>query len=360
MLGKIDRYIAGLFWAYFAAGLLIFCTIFLAVDAMSTLVSYPGVAGSAVIQYYIASLPEIAHRMLPVACLLGALFALSTLNRNNEMVALFSVGMSLSRITTPILLSVLLLSAVGYYVADQVIPSANRSKNFVFYHEIKRKPSLYSTVKNERIWYRSRDTIFNIKTLNEKTARAQGLTLYTFNEKWDLIQMITAREVELLGENWKLFDGSVTLFTEDSSFPITSDFKEKQIVMGEDAKDLSSTAHTSDVLSQKELKEFIRKNKEAGLDTVRYEVDYHSKFGFSFAALVMTIIGIPFGVSRTRSGSTMVNVGICLGLVFVYWIFYSSALTLGNYGHLPPLLAAWLPNVIMLGFGYYMIQRPQS
>jgi lipopolysaccharide export system permease protein len=56
----------------------------------------------------------------------------------------------------------------------------------------------------------------------------------------------------------------------------------------------------------------------------------------------------------------MVNVGICLGLVFVYWIFYSSALTLGNYGHLPPLLAAWLPNVIMLGFGYYMIQRPQS
>jgi lipopolysaccharide export system permease protein len=208
-------------------------------------------------------------------------------------------------------------------------------------------------VRNEKIWYRSKDTIFIIKTLNPDTQEAQGLTLYYFNENWDLIQMVSANKVQLAGRNWNLFDGSVTLFTEESSFPLTSNFQKKTIVMSEDAKDLGSTANTADVLSLKELNEFIARNKEAGLNTVSYEVDYHSKYGFALAALVMTMVGIPFSVGRGRSGGTMANIGICLGLVFFYWIFYSSALTIGKHGQLKPIIAAWLPNIMMALFGLW-------
>lgn len=220
----------------------------------------------------------------------------------------------------------------------------------------KKNPALYSTTKIDRIWYRSRYTIFNIKTLNAQTHKAQGLTLYYFNENWDLLQMMTAKEVDLNGSNWELHDGSVTLFTEESSFPLTSDFKSKIIVMGEDAKDLSSTGNTSDVLSLSELNEFIRRNKAAGLDTLKYEVDYHSKYGFAFAAIVMSFLGIPFSVSRARSGGVMKNIGVCLALVFVYWVFYSSGLTLGNHGTISPIIASWAPNLIMGVFALYLIR----
>jgi lipopolysaccharide export system permease protein len=212
-------------------------------------------------------------------------------------------------------------------------------------------------VRNQKIWYRSKEAIFNIKTLNAEAQEAQGLTLYYFNENWDLIQMLTANRVKFAGENWQLFNGSVTLFTEDSSFPLTSEFKTKTIVMSEEAKDLGATPNAADVLSLKELKEFIKRNKEAGLDTVSYEVDYHSKYGFALAALVMTMTGIPFSVSRARSGGLMMNVGISLGLVFVYWIFYSSALTLGKHGQMNPVVSAWLPNAIMAGIGVYFTRR---
>lgn len=123
--------------------------------------------------------------------------------------------------------------------------------------------------------------------------------------------------------------------------------------MSEDAKDLSSTANTADVLSLQELSDFIARNKAAGLNTISYEVDYQSKYGFAIAALVMTLVGIPFSVGRARSGGIMLNVGICLGLVFFYWIFYSSALTLGKHGHLTPVISAWLPNLAMALFGLY-------
>lgn len=357
MLNRIDRYISGLFWMYFLGGLMVFLTLFLAIDAMSTMVSYKDVLPVSLLKYYAYYAPEIVYRMIPVSGLLATVFTLSTLNRSNELVALFSVGMSLVRVTAPILIWVVCLCLGVFYLSDKALPNFAKHKNFIFYHEIKKKPSQYSIVKNEKIWYRSKDAIFNIKTLNEKTQKAEGLTLYYFNDQWDLIQMVAAKTVDVGADNWILHDGSVTLFTEDSSFPITSPFKEKTIVMNEDARDLSSTSNTSDMLTLNELKNYIQKNKEAGLDTIRYEVDYHSKYGFAAAALVMCLLGIPFSVGKTRSGGIMVNLGICLGLIFVYWIFFSSALTLGNYSYVPPVIAAWVPNLIMSGLAVYFIIR---
>lgn len=359
-MNKIDRYISGLFWGYFLGGLLVFVTMFVAIDAMSLLVSYEKVAGSAILAYYGYLTPDIVYKMTPVACLLATIFTISTLNKSNELVALYSTGMSLARIAAPVLVWVLCISVMSFYMGDRILPVFAKNKNFVFYRDIKKNPSLYSTTKADRIWYRSKDTIFNIKTLNEQAHKAQGLTLYYFNENWDLLQMVTAKEVDLKGANWDLKDGSVTLFTEESSFPLTSDFKKKTIVMGEDAKDLSSTGNTSEVLSISELSEFIRRNKAAGLDTLKYEVDYHSKFGFAFAALVMSLLAIPFSVSRARSGGVMVNIGLCLGLVFVYWIFYSSGLTLGNHGQIPPIVAAWAPNAVMGFLAMGMIWRNKT
>ncbi len=336
---------------------MIFALIFTSVDLLGMMVTYQDASFSGLTKYYRYAMPEVLYRMVPVACVLATIFTLSTLNKANELIALFASGMSLQRVCLPILMWIFLACGLNLFLSDQVLPNFARQKNFVFFNEIKKNPSLYSMVRTNKIWYRSKDTIFYLKTLNEQTKKAQGLTLYSFDEKWDLVQMITAERVDLSGSNWKLFDGSVTLFTQESSFPLTSQFKEKNIVMGEDAKDLASTANTSDVLSLRELEQFIKKNKEAGLDTVRYEVDFYSKYGFAFSALIMSLLGIPFSVRRTRTGGAMLGIAICLGLVFVYWIFYSSALTLGNYGHIPPIAAAWAPNILMGLGAVHLIRR---
>lgn len=127
--------------------------------------------------------------------------------------------------------------------------------------------------------------------------------------------------------------------------------------MGEDAKDISSSANTSDILSLGELAQFIQRNKEAGLDTLKYEVDYHSKYGFALSALVMSLLGIPFAVSNNRSGGMMKNVGVCMGLVAVYWSAYNAALTMGNMGQIPPIAAAWGPNILSLAVSAILFKR---
>ncbi len=356
-MNRIDFYTSKLFWGYFIGALLVFVTIFSAVDAMSMMVNYKGVDTSALLRYYAYAFPDGIEKMLPVACLMGTVLTLSSLNKANELVALHASGMSLLRISAPLLISVIFVSSVFYFIGDRIGPSMTRHKNYIFYHEIKKMPGMYSVVKTDRIWYRSKNSIFNIKTLNPEASKAQGLTLYLFSDAWDLLQMMTAQEVEIKGKQWSLSNGSVTLFAADSSFPLTSAFKQKSITMTEDSKDLTSTGQTSDMLSQNELSEFISKNKEAGSDTTHYEVDYHAKYAFSFAGIVMCLLGIPFSVSRSRTGGTFLNIGICMALVFVYWVLYSSSLTLGGHGYLPAVLAAWLPGVLMGGLGLYLLKR---
>lgn len=356
-MSLIDRYILKLFLLYLVAGILVFVTLFLTVDVMQFALKNAEAGTSALLRYYAYYTPSMIYQLVPVACLMATLFTLSTLNRTNELTALFSMGLSLRRIVMPILISVAVVSVLSFGVGDQLLPRLIQKKNYVEYVEIKKRPGLYSTVKTNKIWFRTENILFNIKSLEPQSATAQGITLYYFDPNWDLTQLIAANHVDMKGNMWELKDGLVTLFAVESSFPLTRSFKSKTISMNEDLRDIQSTTNSSDQMSMRELNRFIDRNKEAGLDTLNYEVDYHKKFGFAFAALVMSLMGIPFSVGGSRSGGTFKNVGICLALAFLYWVAYSSGLTLGKHGVVPPIVAAWGPNLLTASGAIFFMRR---
>jgi lipopolysaccharide export system permease protein len=325
---------------------------------MSTMVKFREVSSVIFLKYYAYFAPEVIYKMIPVACVVGTVITVSQLNRGSELVALFASGLSLFRISRIMFVSMFILSFFAYYMSDQMMPAFNKQKNFIYYNEMEKNPSRYQTIKTNKIWYKSKNSIFNIKTLNAEGNRAQGLSLYFFNENWELVQMLTADSVLMNGSQWILKHGSITVFDKTSSFPMNDRFMEKTIVMSEDAQDLRSTGQTSDILTQAELSAFIDKNKEAGLDTIRYEVDFHSKFSFALAGLVMSLLALPFCVGQARGGGGMAkNIGISLGLVLAYWILYSTTQTLGSHGQIAPILAAWFPNVSMFGLGVFLLLR---
>lgn len=356
MLTIIDRYIAKIFLGFFASGLVVFVTLFIAIDYMTNISQFKAPA-DAIMKYYWLLAPSQIYMFIPVACLLGTVFTLSQLNRSNELVALFSSGMSLARVSLPILSLVVVISGLSFWANDQLLPRVNQKRNYVLYVEIQKRPGLYSTVKTNRIWYRSGNILFNIKTLQADAGTAEGLTMYYFNSSWRLIQMITAQNVRLRGPNWELGNGTVSLFTDESSVPLTQDFRKKVIQVAEDTADIQKSSQSTETLSLDELKRFIGRNKESGLDTLRYEVDYQAKFAFSFAAFVMSFLGIPFSVNRQRSGGAALNVGITIVLAFIYWAGYSLGITMGKHGALPPIMAVWVPNLAMVGLSVFFLWR---
>ena len=352
-----DFYIVRVFLGFWLGGLIVFVTFYLAVDALSMVTRFSDVGAGSFVRYYAFSLPALVYQLFPVICLFAVLFTLSQLNRSNELVALYSMGNSLLRVAAPVVIAVAVLSAVFFGISDQVFPSLALKKKYVEYVEIRKKPGAFGTVKTNRIWYRAENVLFNIKVLNPQEKTAQGVTLYYFNDDWDLVQLITAKQVSMEGTLWKLKDGLITVFSPESSFPLTESFKAKNIVMNEEVADLQSSADSADQMTLMQLHRFIDRNREGGLDTTQYEVDFHSKISFAFAALVMSLLGIPFAVERVRSGGGFKNAGVCLGLAFGYWTLYSSFLTLGHHGALPPILAAWIPNLLTLGASGLIYRR---
>ncbi len=309
------------------------------------------------LRYYKNYLPMIFYQLMPVGAMMATLFTLSAMNRNNEIVALFSMGMSLARISLPILILIGLISLLTFWMGDHLVPIFAQKRNYIFYVELKKRPGLYSVVRKNKIWYRSENMIYNIQTLNADKGTAQGITLYYLDDAWNLIQLIKAKSVTMQNKSWSLENGSVTLFDEESSFPLTKTFAKKNLVVNEDLADIRSSPPSSDSLSYKELKKFIQRNKDAGLDTLRLEVDMHAKISFAFAGLILSLMGIPFTVQKSRAGGNMFNIGVCILSAFVYWVVFSAFLSMGKNGLIPPLIAAWLPNLVVGSGATYLLLR---
>lgn len=351
-----DRYIAKEYLKFFLASLIVFVTLYLAVDMLSNIWQLK--ADSPTLwAYFLYEVPMIVYRMTPVSCLMATIFTVSFLSRSNELVALFSAGLSLARITMPILIVTSFIAVCSFFISDKLVPPFTRKQNYIKYVEILKQPSQYYTVKTNKIWYRSKDLIYNIKTFNPEKNMVQGLTIYYFDPTWHLAQLITASEALFEGSNWHLKDGTVTLFAEENSFPLSQAFKDKVITLDEKPNDIQDIDNNSDIMTVAELRRYIRKNKEAALDTTRYEVAYHGKFSFAFVSFVMAFLGIPFSVSKDKSGSFALNVGICLFFVFIYWTLVSIGMSLGSHGTVAPALSAWLPNGLMLGVSVFFLLR---
>ncbi len=351
-----DRYTAKLFLGFFLGALLVFVSLFIAVDFLSKGIKFEA-SGEILFQYYKYSIPAVVYQMIPISCIVATIFTLSNMNRNNELVALFSFGMSLARISAPILVIVSFISIFSFVLSDKIIPSFTKKKNYVYYKEIRKKPGLYSMLKNNRIWYRSGNILFNLKTLNPEARKAQGVSFYYFDEMWNLLQVISAKNLFLGDDSWRLQEGKLTVFLSQDEFPLIKEFAEKEIHINEEMKDLQSSSDTVDMMNVSELRRFLKKNQDAGLDTIRYEVAFNSKFAYAFSAFVLALLGIPFSVRHQRSGGIALQIATCLGLVFLFWIANSSFQNMGKYGYVNPIIGAWAANVLLLAFTMFMLLR---
>ncbi len=357
MISIIDRYIGKSFVFYFVAGLSVFVTLFVAIDFLTSTARFSAEL-KVFAEYYVYYSFEMLFQLIPVACLLATLFTLGTIHKNSEMVAMFSMGLSILRISLPILVIVSGVSLVSFFASNELMTKAVDKRNYIYYTVLKNKPLLYSNSRQENIWYRSGQNIFNISLLNAKEAKAFKITLYTFSSDWMLQQILVAQEA-LLGEGrWTLKNGTVTVFFDEDSAPITEKFDKKDLEVGENVIDIKTSSKASAQMGVRELRRYIERNKEAGLNTVPFEVDYYSKFSYVFTTLVMVFLGISFATSGSnRSGGVLMNLQKCVVLTLFYWGLYNSGLTLGRHGSLPPIIAAWGPNILMILFASTIIWR---
>lgn len=307
--------------------------------------------------YNSLDIPQIIVQMTPPSVLMATVLTLSGLTRTNELTACFSIGVGLRQIMVVIISIVFMISCLVVVLQDRILPPLFRKKTVFYHRDMLGKSDFFIDVKQDKIWYRSSNLIYNLRSFDPKKQKIHGMSVYTFDEDFRLVQLLDAKEADFTDRGWILRDGTVTIFTGDDWFPVSRGFKDKELPINEKPTDFQEIEKEVDGLRIKELFRYIQRTQATGVDTRHFEVKFHYRISLSFIPLIMCLLAVPFSTRRSREGGPIKDLGICLAVTFFYWIFYSFGISLGENGALPPLMAAWAPSVLFGGLAVFLMVK---
>jgi lipopolysaccharide export system permease protein len=298
-----------------------------------------------IFEYLLYKIPEVTFQWtLPYAVLLATLLTLGMLSRHSEITAMKAGGISLYRITFPLLFLAFIVSLLSFLGNEYLVPICNQKGQYLISVQVRKlRPS--SFFKNYKIWYHSDHRIFNIQLLDPVKKILKGFTLYQFDDHFRCLQRIDAREARWKDGRWRLHDGAVRDFDESGSIRMTS-FEEMEYAMPEQWDSFQTIERKSKEMSYSELRTYIQKIQSAGYDATRYLVDLYAKYSYPLLNVIMVLIGVPFALKTGRSGGVALSIGVSVMIGFAYGVTFYVFLSFGKSGILPPLLSAWTPTLL--------------
>ncbi|MDY6844974.1 MAG: LptF/LptG family permease, partial [Thermodesulfobacteriota bacterium] len=207
--------------------------------------------------------------------------------------------------------------------------------------------------KKDKVWYKSKDAIYNIRFIDLKKNVLKGFTIFTFNGDFDLVGRIDAKEARWMEGSWLLTSGIERGFARGNIIHAVP-FEERTINIPETIDSFKIVEKDSTEMSVSELKTYIRRMEMEGYDTTVLQVDLHSKLSFPVVTLIMTFLGVPFALKTSKFGGIPLCIAVSLLLGFIFWLIIALSVSLGHGGAFPPIVAAWLPNMIFTLLGVYL------
>ena len=359
-MSLIDRYILKEWLVGFAltlgviVGILILQNMY---DSLPDLLDAKATAKE-IVFYYSLSLPSYLPAILPVAFLVSLLFSLGSLHRNNEIVAMRASGSSLFRISRSLWGAGLLLSALLLYLTALVVPKTVEQAR-TFYENLEfasastegeqqAKSMLYNlgfdNRKDGRLWFMNR--------FNERAWRGLGVNVYTRDADGIERSRIAAREAYFddTQGSWTFLNGRELLLDPETGDPLRSlSFKEKTFEdFNEDPSLMLGLHKKPNELSLFELRRIIEAVPPEENPAIHaYEVRYYSLLAAPFSCLVVVGLAVPFAAAGVRA-NPMIGVSKCLGFFAIFYVLITIGSILGEREIISTILAAWLPNIVML------------
>jgi lipopolysaccharide export system permease protein len=350
----IPRYLAREFIQNFFLGLAAFSAIILIVESFERVNAF--LQNKAPMElmgaYFLNKIPSILFLVAPAAILLSVLITLGLMSRHNEILAMKSGGISLRRITLPILGVVLIIYCILLGMNEYIVPPANQKVRIAMDLIIhKKKPS--TVFRQNQLWIHSHQTIYNIRLYHPEKDFLEGVTFYRFDGDFRIVERVDARSARWQDSQWIFSEVSVTRFSADG-FPVRKKYPELTLTLPETPTDFRIIEKNPEEMNYRELREYVRKIEHDGYDSTKYRCAMHAIFSYPFFGVIMAFLGIPIALRKERGA------GVALGVVFsilissAYFLVFSISLSLGKAGTIPPFLSAWLGNFIFALVGAYL------
>jgi lipopolysaccharide export system permease protein len=358
MIKIIDRYIIKELFDPFLFGLGAFTVILSAGMIMLDLVRAVAERGMPILtagQVFIYRLPGTAVFIFPMATLLAALLAFAKFSSQSEIVAFKAGGVSLYRIIVPVLAFGLAISLVTLLFYEAVVPRANlAATNLMVETQARKSVKIQRNVLIPEIENDELKRMYIAGKL--KGDIMEDVIVEEFSEG-KLSQIINAKEAKWDKEKntWLFKNGIIYLLSDSGEYKHLIRFKEQYMMIKYTPADFYMGERKAEEMNMAELKKFIKLKKKMGEDTAELLVQYYLKGAVPFSCLVFVLLGAPLGLSPQRSSSS-IGLGLSVLIVFFYYLLLFICIVIGAKLW-PPMIAAWLPNIITGGIGAYILNK---
>ena len=345
---RLDRYIIGKFiGTYFFAILLIIglAIVFDFNENLSKFTTYHAPWKAIVFDYYMNFVPYFANLFSPLFVFIAVIFFTSKMAGNSEIISILAAGISFKRLLRPYMISCVFISTMSFILAAYVIPHGTVIRqNFESLYKNNKKNTSAENVQLQV----DKGVIAYIQHYDNRMKRGYGFCLDKFENK-KLISHMTASEIQYdtISESkyhWKVQNWKIREMRGMKETIISGIQRDTVIQM--EPIDLVYSKGQQETFTSPELSDYISKQINRGSsNVVRYQVEYHKRIATSFASFILTIIGASLS-SRKRKGGMGMYLGLGLALSFLYIMLQTISATFAINAGTPPMLAAWVPNIL--------------
>lgn len=356
-LKRLDRYIIVKFLGtyFFAIALIIsIAVVFDINENIDDFINNKAPISAIIFDYYLNFIPYYTNLFSPLFVFIAVIFFTSKLAENSEIIAMFSTGMSFKRLMVPYMISATIIALVTYVLSTEVIPtgSVTRLKFEQVYKNKKRTDyvrNIQLEVDTGVIAYMERYEDYN------KTAYRFSLDKF---EDHKLVSHLTARRITYdttAVHRWIIKDYMIREMKGMRETITRGDRMDSIINM--EPQDFLITRGQQETMTSPQLREYIDKQKQRGFANIKvFEVEYYRRIATSFAAFILTVIGLSLS-SQKRKGGMGLHLGIGIALSFSYILFQTISSTFAINGNASPNLAVWIPNILYLFIAIYLYRK---
>ena len=354
---KMDLYIIKKFLGtyFFAIALIItIAVVFDVNEQIDKFVTNKAPVEAIIFDYYMNFIPYFSNLFSPLFVFIAVIFFTSKMAENSEIIAMMSTGMSFRRMLRPYMISAAIIAALTYGLGAYVIPKGNVTR-LDFESKYKRKKKV-EYVRNVQLEVDS-GVIAYMERYENYNKTAYRFSLDKFEDK-KLVSHLTARSATYdttSVHKWTLKNYMIREMDGMRENIIKGDRLDTIIKM--EPQDFLITKGMQQTMTSTELDEYIAKQKRRGFANIKeFQIEYHQRIAMSFAAFILTIIGVSL-FSRKVKGGMGLYLGIGLALSFSYILFQTISATFAVNGNTPPVLAVWIPNILYTFIAIYLYRK---
>lgn len=359
----IDRYIIREILVPFLLGLAVFTGILLIARILKLveLVVNRGVPLLEVLKLFSYIMPAFLEVTVPMALLLGVLIAFGRLSSDSEIVALHTSGVSLYQLMRPVVVFALVIYFLTLGLSMYARPWGNRLLRDGLYEiaKVRASAGIRQQVFNDDF----KGLVIYVEEIEPPGTTLKGILISDTRDPSQRNTIFARLGIVVNNEatqtlTLRLVDGSIHTFDATGRTYSKTDFSLYDLNL--DLDTALARVHQRQLepneMTIGELRQAIAEKTAAGKPSLAEQVELQRKFSIPFACLVFAMVAVPLGVQPTRAVRSR-GFSTSLVLILGYYLMLSLGESLGERGTLPPVVALWIPNVVLAALGVTLLLR---